>query len=279
MIANKYNIITKIGEGQFGTVYKGKYKRNDEYVAIKVEHLDAPLPSLNHETRILNYINSKHSTCVPFVYWYGFHDHLPTLIMPLYDHSLEDLYLQKNKSKNDLSHYCIKMIDILKFIHEYGVIHCDLKPQNFMMKNNEIYLIDFGLAKIFFDENSKILPPNSDSIFITGTPKFISLNIHNGKSPSRQDDLISTVYIFSYLRHNCYLPWLNVQDKYDGYNPNHILHFKNQERKRKKIEYYNQLDKDTFEKKILSYLHSISFQEKPHYQWITSIFEEQNIHK
>ena len=163
MIANKYNIITKIGEGQFGTVYKGKYKRNDEYVAIKVEHLDAPLPSLNHETRILNYINSKHSTCVPFVYWYGLHDHLPTLIMPLYDHSLEDLYLQKNKSKNDLSHYCIKMIDILKFIHEYGVIHCDLKPQNFMMKISDIFnQMNVSPYLVLSHRNFKILMSKKD---------------------------------------------------------------------------------------------------------------------
>lgn len=274
MIANKYDIITKIGEGQFGTVYKGKYKRNNEFVAIKVEHLDAPIPLLNHETRILNYINSKHSSSVPFVYWYGLYDHLPTLIMPLYEYSLEDLYLQKSVSKNELLHHCIKIIDILRFIHEYGVIHCDLKPQNFMVKENKIYLIDFGLASIFFDEKYTILPQKPDSIFITGTPKFISINIHNGMSPSRRDDLISTLYIFSYLNHNCYLPWLNVQDKQDGYSPNHIFHFKNQERKRKKIEYYDHLHKNTFEKKILTYLYSIPFQEKPHYQWIISIFEE-----
>ena len=274
MIANKYDIISKIGEGQFGTVYKGKYKRNNEFVAIKVEHLDAPIPLLNHETRILNYINSKHSTCVPFVYWYGLYDHLPTLIMPLYEYSLEDLYSNKKLSKNDLLHHCIKIINILGFIHEYGVIHCDLKPENFMVKENEIYLIDFGLATIFVDENSAILPQKPDSIFITGTPKFISINIHNGISPSRRDDLISAIYIFSYLQHNCYLPWLNVQDKYDGYNPNNINHFKNQERKRKKIEYYNNLHSSTFEKKILTYLKSIEFQEKPHYQRIIMIFEE-----
>ena len=111
-------------------------------------------------------------------------------------------------------------------------------------------------------------------MFIKGTPKFISLNIHNGIASSRRDDLISAIYIFVYLS-NKKLPWLNVQDKQDGYSPNHIYHFKNIERKRLKEEFFNNIPSTHYVKKILSYLMNIAFDEKPHYQWMISIFQEE----
>ncbi len=274
MIANKYDIISKIGEGQFSNVYKGRYVKNNEFVAIKTESIDTPIQLLKHETRILNYINSKQSIYVPFVYWYGIHEHLTTLIMPLYECSLEEYYINKTMCEKNIMLNTVKMVDILNFIHECGVIHCDVKPDNFMVKNHNLYLIDFGLSSIYVDEDFKHLPKKNDSVFITGTPKFISLNIHNGISHSRRDDLISTIYIYSYFINKRRLPWLNVQDKQDGYSPNHINHFKNQERKRLKEEYFKVLPPKCIEMKTLEYLQSINFQEKPHYQWITSIFEE-----
>jgi hypothetical protein len=71
------------------------------------------------------------------------------------------------------------------------------------------------------------------------------------------------------------LPWLNVQDKQDGYSPNHINHFKNVERKRIKSDHFNNLNSQSIEKKILEYLMTISFVEKPHYQWMMSLFQEE----
>ena len=56
MIANKYTIISKIGSGQFSNVFKGKFNKTDELVAIKTENIEKPIPLLKHETRILNYI-------------------------------------------------------------------------------------------------------------------------------------------------------------------------------------------------------------------------------
>lgn len=275
MIANKYSIISKIGEGQFSNVYKGKYDRTNELVAIKTETIETPIPLLKHETRILNYINSKHSSFVPFVYWYGLYEHLPTLIMPLYDCSLEDYYNNISMSKKGCLLDILKIIEILSFIHECGVLHCDIKPDNFMIKQDNIYLIDFGLSCIYVDENLKPFPRKNDSIFITGTPKFISLNIHNGLSPSRRDDLISAIYIYIYFINNKNLLWLNVQDKRDSYSPNHINHFKNQERKRLKMEYYEHLNAKCIEKKLLEHLITTNFNEKPLYQWMLSLFREE----
>ena len=196
MIANKYTILTKIGGGQFSNVYKGKYKKTDEIVAIKMENAETSIPLLKHEARILNYINSKQSNRIPFVYWYGIFKGLPTLIMPFYECSLEDYYQTTIASKKNYLLNFIKMIEVLSFIHECGVIHCDIKPENFMIKNHNLFLIDFGLSTIFVDEQFNPLPEKIKTIFITGTPKFISLNIHNGITSSRRDDLIYIVYIY-----------------------------------------------------------------------------------
>ena len=274
MIANKYTILSKIGSGQFSNVFKGKFNKTDELVAIKTENIETPIPLLKHETRILNYINSKQSYQIPFIYWYGIYEGSPTLIMPFYEMSLEELYKNKGVSKKQHFTNIVKIIEILSFIHECGVIHCDVKPENFMIKDEKIYLIDFGLSTIFVDEHMNPLPEKNDSVFITGTPKFISLNIHNGIASSRRDDLISAIYIFVYLS-NKKLPWLNVQDKQDGYSPNHIYHFKNIERKRLKEEFFNNIPSTHYVKKILSYLMNIAFDEKPHYQWMISIFQEE----
>jgi len=275
MIANKYSIISKIGEGQFSNVYKGKYKKNDEFVAIKTESIESPIQLLKHEARILNYINSKQSSNVPFVYWYGIHEHIPTLIMPLYETSLEDYYTNRTVSKKNHLLYIVKIINILSFIHECGVIHCDIKPENFMIKQDNLFLIDFGLSSIYVNEHLQPFPPKKESVFITGTPKFISLNIHNGITASRRDDLISAIYIYIYMVKKKRLPWLNVQDKQDGYSPNHINHFKNVERKRIKNDHFNNLNSQSIEKKILEHLMTISFVEKPHYQWMMSLFQEE----
>lgn len=277
MIANKYKIMSKIGNGKFGHVYRGKYTRNDEDVAIKIEILDTPIKLLQHETRILNYINSKHSTSVPFVYWYGLYRGNPTLIMPFYEISLEKYNDNRIVSKKENLLNAVKMIDILKFVHECGVIHCDLKPDNFMIKNNALYLIDFGLSKIYIDDDMKPLPEETGNEFITGTPKFISLHIHIGKSPGRRDDLIAILYIYMFYKNGGNLDWLNIPDTNieNTFPPNHIRYFKNRERMRLKQIHSDNLQSNSLDKKILYYLHRVDFIEKPHYHWMTSLFQEE----
>ena len=272
MIAQKYYILHKINQGSFGLVYKGQFK-NKEYVAIKIENSNINM--LKHETSILNYLSNKGCLHTPYVYWYGLHEDKPTLIMPFYDISLETYLLQLKITKEEKIYLIIKMIKVLQIIHNLGIIHRDLKPQNFMIKKDDIFLIDFGLSTIYVDEEMKCLPEKNTSEYIIGTPKFISLHIHNGKDASRRDDLISLMYIYLYMTNNLFLPWDNIEIKEDSYTANHILHCKNQDRKTIKEKYHELLEKDMIECKIFSYLYNVTFSEKPHYQWMISVLEEE----
>jgi serine/threonine protein kinase len=277
MIANKYLPMSKIGSGKFGAVYAGKYVKTDNPVAIKIEFLDTALQTLKHETTILNYLHSKGSVYTPQVYWYGIHLKQYALVMPLYETSIEDLLHQHSTilSKIQSIKMATKMIDILETIHTMGVIHRDIKAQNFMLNGSDIYLIDFGLSTVYVDDNGKNFEPRSASSYMLGTPKFVSIHIHNGQDPSRRDDCISVMYILLYMMRGGHVPWENINIQASGtYEENHILYYKNVERIRIKMDYNESLDPSSSIGIILKHLHELSFSDRPNYQWIISTLME-----
>jgi len=270
MIQNKYEIIRQIGNGQFGTIYEGLTKKKEK-VAIKTEQEDCPISLLKQETTILHYLYEKGCRNVPPIYWYGPYNNQLALIMPFYDCTLDQYVRNNTVDVQEINQITIQMIKILIHIHQYGVIHRDIKPQNFMMKDNSVYLIDFGLATIYLDENNEHVKEKTKDSFIMGTPKFISLFIHYGMDPCRRDDLISVLYIYFYFLYEK-LPWENINVKEDTeYSPYHILHPNNQMRKSAKEDFHNE---NKWKKKMFDYVYQIQYDEAPHYQKVISIIEE-----
>jgi len=290
MISNKYVIKSLIGKGKFGKVYSGQYKKTEETVAVKIELSNSPVKLLKNETSILNYL--YHSGCrkIPFVFWYGIYESHPCLIMTHYDMTLYDYA----KSEPPIDPMCtktiiIKMVHILKSIHDSHIIHRDIKPQNFMIKHGDLFLVDFGLAAVFIDGSKIHFPETAGNTGILGTPKYMSIYLHKGINASRRDDVISCAYIYLFLILGGCLPWENLPDDKDirysqvpsvdgddtneEYEENHIFHYKNKERARQKSWDNLNSNYKNRDESFLSFLekvYGIGFYERPPYENLIS---------
>merc|ERR1719410_382571 len=142
------------------------------------------------------------------------------MVMDILGPSISDLYnfCERAFSIQTVAQIAIQIITRLEAIHSRGIVHRDIKPDNFLIgikdKVNVIHLIDYGLAKRF-RSNYHHLPqetnPNpKDSM--TGTTRYGSLNAHRKRTLSRRDDLESLAYVLIHWLNPRGLPWVSVDD-------------------------------------------------------------------
>ena len=287
MIANKYVIKSLIGKGKFGKVYSGQYMKTEETVAIKIELSNSPVKLLKNETSVLNYL--YHSGCrkIPFVFWYGNYELHPCLVMTWYEMTLSG-YIESEKTIDDIriKNIVTKIVSILKSVHDSHIIHRDIKPQNFMIKRGDVFLVDFGLASVFIDDSNIHFPETTGNVCILGTPKYMSIYLHKGINASRRDDVISCGYIYLFLLLGGHLPWENLPDDKDiqsshtlpknahaEYEENHIFHYKNEERARQKSWNNLNLNYKTQYESFVSFIekvYNIGFSQRPPYDYLIS---------
>uniref|UniRef100_A0A6C0JZ31 non-specific serine/threonine protein kinase n=1 Tax=viral metagenome TaxID=1070528 RepID=A0A6C0JZ31_9ZZZZ len=243
IIANKYIVQQEIGRGKFGIVYKGEHVKHRTRVAIKMESNKSPYNTIKYEATILNYLYHNGCRAIPSVLWYGIHKDYKCLTMNYYDQTIEQ-YLKSVMTKcasspiyylKQVIKLVVNMVAILGQIHNHQIIHRDIKPENFMIANGELHLIDFGIASSVSNLEEINTEPNRDTII--GSPKYISYFIHQGYEPMYRDDLISVGYCFLYFVMGS-LPWSNIviseNNTQQVYQEIHILHEKNQLRKKQK---------------------------------------------
>lgn len=276
-IANKYIIHENIGCGCFGSIYSGINSKTGVKVAIKMEPIDSSVRILKHETSILKYLYEHGSRDIPIVYWFGIHNNCSCLVMSLYDCSLYEYVQAKPISINKINAIMVSLISIFKSIHSKLIIHRDVKPQNIMLKNGELFLIDFGFATFYVDECSNHIIDHGNHEHVVGTPKYISFHVHCGYLPSRRDDLISLGYMYIYLATRK-LPWdilVTSNEINSEYDETHILNYKNKQRVSLKrfdsirtacIEINKQIEN------YLKYCYYIQYDDLPNYDALIDIF-------
>ena len=221
MISNKYILIEKIGTGAFGTIYKGKNIRSEEYVAIKIESIKSGTNLLKNESTIYQYLLNING--VPKVKWFGKDEKNYYMVINLLGESLENLRLKKGLLSLKLTlQIGIQILNILESIHNKGLVHRDIKPENFLLglgdNNKQLYLIDFGFSKSYLRNGQHISLGSSRSLI--GTPRFASINAYKLIELTRRDDLESLAYMLIYL-HTNYLDNNAINNKinmnYDDY--------------------------------------------------------------
>jgi serine/threonine protein kinase len=91
--------------------------------------------------------------------WYGYTGTSNVLVMSLLGKSLAHYLRKQTRFGIQTTAFLIRQIvSVLKILHNNCYIHRDLKPHNILMgpkrQPNKVYLIDFGLSKLFMDEKS-----------------------------------------------------------------------------------------------------------------------------
>ena len=277
ILANKYEILGSIGEGTFGKVFKGKNIRTDQEIAIKIQHKNIA-NVLKHEAKIYKILQDVSG--IPIIRNYGTDNGYNYLILDLLDISLDIKVLKPA----DTIKYILEAITIIEDIHNKGVIHRDIKPDNFLLRDNNgatmLYLIDFGLSKYYLNPDKQHMEERRERKLI-GTAKYSSLNVHLGIEASRRDDLESLCFSFIsiYQEPNVIttvLPWSATIDKY---------HEECLDIKTSILELYAQI-KNIKEKSLdwmhdfpcefltmLLYCRKLLFDEKPNYNYLRGLFQ------
>ena len=266
MINDRYKLIKRIGSGAFGLIFSAKNVNTGEIVAVKLEPT-AQTDTLTHEAAVLQHLSNIPG--IPTLRYYGIPDHNRYMVIDLYDKTLQTVSYEYKKAVpvEIVRAYALQMMQILSAVHEKGFVHRDIKPENFMIKHDTLYLIDFGLARTYIDSETKmhrknrIRAANADGkISVTGTSRYISPNVHEGNEPSRRDDLISAMYVISYLLKGS-LPW-----KTSGSNDSEAL----VEMKKKILPEELFLGLPASYVEIFKYLSALPYDQKPDYEFIVS---------
>ena len=146
-----YEILSPIGAGGMGEVYKARDTRLDRTVAIKVlpEHVAAD-PDLKQrferEAKTISSLNHPHICTLHDI---GNQDGVDFLVMEYLDGETLAQRLEKGALPLDQAlQVAIEIADALDKAHRQGITHRDLKPGNIMLTKAGAKLLDFGLAKL-----------------------------------------------------------------------------------------------------------------------------------
>ncbi|KAK1315114.1 Casein kinase I isoform delta-like [Acorus calamus] len=272
IVGGKYKLGRKIGSGSFGEIFLATHVDTFEIVAVKIENNKTKHPQLFYEAKLYNVLQG--GSGVANNKWCGVDGEDNVLVLDLLGPSLEDLfvYCGRKFSLKTVLMLAEQMINRIEFVHSKGYLHRDIKPDNFLMglgrKANQVYIIDFGLAKRYRDSTTNRHIPYRENKNLTGTARYASSNTHLGIEQSRRDDLESLGYVLLYFLRGS-LPWQGLKaatkkQKYDKIcekklaTPIEVLC------KSHPVEFAS----------YFHYCHSLTFDQRPDYGFLKRLFRD-----
>jgi serine/threonine-protein kinase len=172
-----YEIVSPLGAGGMGEVYKAIDTRLGRAVAIKMLK-SAHGQRFQQEARAIAALNHPH-ICV-------LHDIGPDYLVMEY---LDGATVQGPLPLDDALRVISEVVDALEAAHGQGILHRDLKPANIMITRAGTKLLDFGVAKMTADSADDATGTMPGSV--VGTAAYMSPEQAQGKPADSRSDVFS----------------------------------------------------------------------------------------
>jgi tetratricopeptide (TPR) repeat protein/predicted Ser/Thr protein kinase/TolB-like protein len=194
-LADRYEIMSLLGEGGMGAVYKARDTELDRLVAIKLIRPDlATNPEILHRFKqelilarevthrnVIRIFDLGHAKGVKFI-----------TMQFVEGRDLRTALREKGKFTPEEAVQVISQVcRALEVAHAAGVVHRDLKPQNIMLDaTDRVYVMDFGIA------HSLETPGMTQTGALMGTPEYMSPEQAKGMKVDARSDLFALGIIF-----------------------------------------------------------------------------------
>ncbi|MDP2806416.1 MAG: serine/threonine-protein kinase [Gallionellaceae bacterium] len=208
----RYEVISEIGQGAMGIVYKARDPLIDRIVAIKTINLGLALDEKEeYEGRFYQEAKAagrlSHPNIVT-IYDVGKTDEVAYIAMEfLQGREIRDILNQGAKlPTREVLDIAVQIAQGLDYAHEHGIVHRDVKPSNIMMiRDGHIKITDFGIARM---ESASV---RTQTGMVLGSPKYMSPEQVMGKSIDSRSDIFSLgVMLYEMLTGNAPFTGENV---------------------------------------------------------------------
>src|SRR5438105_8073608 len=193
-----YEIVSSIGAGGMGEVYKARDLRLNRTVAIKVlsqnmANRKEVRQRFEREARAVSSLNHPHICTLCDI---GQQDAIVFLVMEYLDGETLTSRLKKEPLPlHQVLQYAIQIADGIAQAHRHGVIHRDLKPGNIMLTKSGAKVLDFGLAKVQLVDAATGLTQGTETLTeegaILGTLQYMAPEQVEGKEVDARTDVFA----------------------------------------------------------------------------------------
>jgi serine/threonine-protein kinase len=192
LLGQRFEVLSVLGAGGMGVVYKARDRELDDLVALKMLKRELwgdrnQLDRLKSELKLARKITHPN---VLRTHDFGEIDGVPYISME-YVRGVTLRYLLDQTRRLPYSaglRLAKQLCAGLSAAHAVGVLHRDIKPENLILEpTGNAKLMDFGIARPI----DRIAPGQTQAGFVVGTPQYLAPEILEGKEPDPRADLYS----------------------------------------------------------------------------------------